>query len=159
MGWLISTESISKKPWVATVNAAHRRRMRNSLFCDSVTYTDREAEAERAGEKRGRKGRESGENKCERKILNDQNSSHKTLGLRPCILLGADEALQLCQLPSMLHHENTLKPRREVLNSRRDPSSIKPCILLFCTVCVLIFPTIHSTYVALQVFRLKDPRQ
>lgn len=76
-------------------------------------------------EERGR-GRESRENKCERKILNDQNSSHKTLGLRLCLLLGAGKALQLCQLPSMLHHENTLKPQREVLNSRRDLSSIKP---------------------------------
>lgn len=84
--------------------------MRNSLFCDSATYTDREAEAERAGEKeRGRNGRESGEYKCERKILNDQNSSHKTLGLRPCLLLGADKALQLCQLPSKLHHEKHTK--------------------------------------------------
>lgn len=43
---------IKEKPWVARVNAAHRRRMRNSLFCDSVTYTDREAEAERTGKKR-----------------------------------------------------------------------------------------------------------
>ncbi len=89
-----------------------------------LTQTERLKQRE-AGRKE-RKGRESGENKCERKILNDQNSSHKTLELRPCLLLGADKALQLCQLPSMLHHENTLKPQREVLNSRRDLSSIKP---------------------------------
>lgn len=36
----------------------------------------------------------------------------------PGLLLGADKALELCQLPSMLHHENTLKPQRKVLNSR-----------------------------------------
>lgn len=43
--------------------------MRNSLFCDSVTYTDGEAGAKRgAGEKRrrGRKGGGGGGNKCER---------------------------------------------------------------------------------------------
>lgn len=34
-------------------------------------------------------GGSSRENKCERKILNDQNSSHKTLGLMPGLLLGA----------------------------------------------------------------------
>lgn len=89
-----------------------------------LTQTERLKQREVEG--RERKGRASRENKCERKILNDQNSSHKTLGLRPCLLLGADKALQLCQLPSMLHHENTLKPQREVLNSRRDLSSIKP---------------------------------
>lgn len=43
------------------MNAAHRRRMRNSLFCDSATHTDREAEAERAGEKERERERE----KCE----------------------------------------------------------------------------------------------
>lgn len=121
------------------MNAAHRRRMRNSLFCDSVTYTDRKAGAERTGEKRERKRRESRENKRERKILNDQNSSHKTLRLMPGLLLGADRALQLYQLPSMLHHENTLKPQREVLNSRRDLSRITSCFLRLCTVCLLIF--------------------
>ena len=43
----------------AAANAAHRRSRRNSLFRDSVTYTDGEAEAERESqrEKRGRGGR------------------------------------------------------------------------------------------------------
>lgn len=49
----------------AAVNGAHRRSMRNSLLCDSVTYTDGEAEAGREPEREERKGRESGENKCE----------------------------------------------------------------------------------------------
>lgn len=91
MGCLPFTKSISKKLWVATANAAHRRRMRNSLFCDSVTYTDGEAEAERTGEKEERKRRESSENKCGRTNLNDQNSTHKTFGLMSgFFLLGAD---------------------------------------------------------------------
>lgn len=88
------------------------------------------------------KRRESEENKCERKILNDQNSSHKTLGLMPSLLLWADRAVQLCQLPSMLHHGNTAEPQRGVLNSRRDLSSIKLCILLFL---YGLFPTAHGT--------------
>ena len=73
-----------------------------------LTQTERLKQRE-LGRERGRNGRESGENKCERKILNDQNSSHKTLGLRPCLLLEADKALQLCQLPSKLHHEKHTK--------------------------------------------------
>lgn len=133
--------------------------MRNSLFCDSVAYTDREAEAERAGEKRERKGRESRENKCERKILNDQNSSHKTLRLMPCLLLAADKALQPCQLPSMLHHENILKPQREVLEQQGGSEQHQTFVLLFCSVCslILIQHAVHSPYVALQVYASKIP--
>lgn len=46
------------------MNVAHRRSMWNSLFCDAVTYTDRETGAERAGEEKRDTGR-GHENKCE----------------------------------------------------------------------------------------------
>lgn len=107
-----------------------------------LTQTERLKQREpgrRREKERERNVRESGENKCERKILNDQNSSHKTLGLRPCLLLGADKALQLCQLPSKLHHENTLKPQREVLEQQEGSEQHQTSVLLFCTVCSLIF--------------------
>lgn len=132
------------------MNVPHRRRTRNSLFCDSGTCRDRRGEAERAGEtagereKDGEKGAgKSRENKCERKILNDQNSSHKALGLMLSLLLRAGKAPQLRQLPGMLHHENKLKPQREQSNSRRDLSSINSCfppllysVLADCCCCV-----------------------
>lgn len=71
--------------------------------------------------KQREKGRGCRENKCVGgEILNDQNSTHKTLGLMPGLLLGAVKALHLFQLPSMLHHENILKPQREACNSRRE---------------------------------------
>lgn len=53
----------------------------------SVTYTEREAGAEREKEMRESRENKCGERERERrggkKILNDQNSSHKTLGLMP----------------------------------------------------------------------------
>lgn len=56
------------------------------------------------------------------------------------LLLGADEVfLQLCELPSVLHHENTPQPQREVLSSRRDSGGIKPCTPLICILCSLVF--------------------
>lgn len=49
--------------------------------------------------------------------------------------------LPLCQLPSMLHHENRVEPRREVLEQRGGI----PAFILLLSECV------HATYVALQV--------
>lgn len=93
-GRLISAESISKNPRVATAHGAHHGwRMRNSLFCNSASWTDGEDGAKRSCRKRRREGgrRKRGGERCEKGrfvfffclFWNDQNSSHKTSELRP----------------------------------------------------------------------------
>lgn len=84
------------------------RRMRNSLFFAAHAQTDGNRD----------EGWQEVRYKCVRKISHDQNSSHKAWRLRAHLLLEAAEAPPGCEPPSMLHHENTGKPQREVLEQR-----------------------------------------
>lgn len=100
------------------------RRVRKSLY---AVHTRRQTEERDEGRR---------ENKCERKISHDQNSSHKACR-RGLHLLGAAEVLPLCQLPSMLHHENTRKPSREVLEQREGSEPSPCCSPSVCTLHML----------------------
>lgn len=144
VGWLIWREPISKNPWVCSSERGSPQEQEELIipwFYDLHRWRSWGRAREPAREER--KGRESGENKCEIKILNDQNSTHKALRLRP--------RPQLCQLPNMLYHGNRLKPGVEVLEQREGSLQLQTRIPLFCTVCA------RGTYFAPQGF--KDRRQ
>ena len=132
-----------------------------------LTQTERLQQRElgrggREGEReRGRKASESRENKCERKILNHQNSSHKTLG--PAEGSFYSEQTRLCssagcQACCIMKTHWSLGERSRTVGGIWAESNHDSCSSLQCA-CWFYFVqyTELSTYVALQVCGSRIP--